>query len=331
LLQYKPGEHAFVHCEDNPIKADFIIVDEASMVDTFLAASMFRAMATTSHVLLVGDTDQLPSVGPGNVLGDIINSGKFHVTRLNRIFRQEACSEIISIAHGVINSTAACPAAIQSLGEIDPMGDFHLIEARTAEDCVEKIKTLCKTHLPMWYNVDPVDDVQILVPVHRGAVGTENLNSAFQEMFVPAEYGVDWTPFRIGDKVIQTRNNYEKNIFNGDLGRIIYLNGDEFTATVKFSEGTVQLSRNNLSDMSMAYAISIHKSQGSEFPIVVIALQRQHYIMLQRNLLYTAITRGKNKVFVVGDPDAYAIAIGNRERAERLTGLFRGSVHRNCR
>jgi exodeoxyribonuclease V alpha subunit len=322
LLQRKPGERAFLHDESNPLKLDFIIVDEMSMVDTFLAASLVSALPTTAHVLFVGDTDQLPSVGPGNVLGDIIKSGKFHVTRLNRIFRQEACSDIVAVAHGIINSEANCPETARSFDAIDPARDFHFIEAESPEDCLEKVMILCKKYLPVWYNIDPIDDAQILVPVHKGTIGTENLNTAFQDAFVQSEYGASWTPFRIGDKVIQTKNNYEKNIFNGDLGRVAYFDGETHAVTVKFSGEMVTLGKLNLPDLGLAYAISIHKSQGSEFPIVIIALLRQHYIMLQRNLLYTAVTRGKNKVFIVGNPEAYAIAIQNKERARRLTGLY---------
>jgi exodeoxyribonuclease V alpha subunit len=264
----------------------------------------------------------LPSVGAGNVLGDIIKSQKFHVTRLHKIFRQEACSEIVSAAHNIINAIDAFPPALHSFSEINPSKDFHFLETKDPSDCLEKIITLCQQYLPTWYNIDPISDVQILVPVHKGIIGTENLNTTLQNTFIQREYGTTWTQFRIGDKIIQTRNNYEKNIFNGDLGRILHINGSDYTATVKFNGETVSLNKNNLSDMSLAYAISIHKSQGSEFPIVVIALLRQHYIMLQRNLLYTAITRGSNKVFIVGDPLAYSIAIQNKERATRLTGLY---------
>ncbi|MDR2737898.1 MAG: ATP-dependent RecD-like DNA helicase [Puniceicoccales bacterium] len=322
LLQYKPGEHAFLHDEATPLKLDFLIIDEMSMVDTFLAASLVSALPTTAHVLFVGDTDQLPSVGPGNVLGDIIRSGKFHVTRLNKIFRQEACSEIVAVAHDIIRSEITYPVSVRSFEAIDPSRDFHFMESETPEDCLEKVMTLCRKYLPVWYNVDPIDDVQILVPVHRGSIGTESLNATFQDAFVPKEYGAPWTPFRVGDKVIQTKNNYEKNIFNGDLGRIMHLDGETHSVTVKFGAEIVTLGKLNLTDLGLAYAISIHKSQGSEFPIVVIALLRQHYVMLQRNLLYTAITRGRNKVFIVGDPKAYGIATQNRERARRLTGLY---------
>jgi exodeoxyribonuclease V alpha subunit len=323
LLQYKPAEHAFLHDRDNPIGADFVVVDEMSMVDTFLAASLFQALPSTAHVLLVGDVDQLPSVGPGNVLGDIIQSEKFHVTRLRRIFRQEACSSIVSVAHAIISSSDALPPVANSFSEINPANDFHFLGASSPDDCLEKIVALCRSHLPTWYNVDPIDDVQILVPVHRGTVGTENLNAVLQDAFVQGAHGLPWTQFRLGDKVIQTRNNYDRNIFNGDLGRVVALDDGGHEVTVKFDDAVVSIGRNGLVDMGLAYAISIHKSQGSEFPIVVVALLRQHYVMLQRNLLYTAVTRGKNKVFVVGDPSAYAIAIQNKEREQRLTGLLK--------
>ncbi|MDR1433313.1 MAG: ATP-dependent RecD-like DNA helicase [Puniceicoccales bacterium] len=322
LLQHRPGERTFLHDEATPLKLDFIIVDETSMVDVFLAAALFRALPSTAHVLLVGDTDQLPSIGPGNVLGDIIKSERFQVTRLRRIFRQEARSTIVSVAHDIISSVETFPTALDSVAKVDPAGDFHFIESASPEDCLEKIATLCREYLPLWYNVDSVDDVQILVPMHRGTIGTENLNATFQDIFIGKEYGAAWTQFRIGDKVIQTKNNYEKNVFNGDLGRVIHLDSDNQTATVKFNGEIISLGKNGLGDMNLAYAISIHKSQGSEFPIVIVALLRQHYVMLQRNLLYTAITRGKNKVFIVGDPNAYSIAIQNKEREKRMTGLY---------
>ena len=322
LLQYKPAEFKFSYNKENPLNVDFIIIDEASMIDVFLAGALFQAIPSTAHVLLVGDVDQLPSVGPGNVLGDIIRSKKFNVTRLNRIFRQEACSEIVSVAHNIIHAADYCPTVVHSVEEIEPTKDFHFIETNTPEQCLQTMMDLCKNFLPKWYNIDPIDDVQILVPVHKGTVGTENLNAALQNAFIPQEYGCDWSQLRIGDKVVQTRNNYEKNIFNGDLGRVGYIDGDDRSMLVKFGTESVVISRSNLGDLSLAYALSIHKSQGSEFPIVVIGILRQHYVMLQRNLIYTAITRSKNKVFIIGDPQAYSIAVRNSERAMRLTGLY---------
>lgn len=323
LLQYTPSENQFSHNEENPLKLDFIIIDEASMVDTYLACALFRAIPTTAHVVIVGDIDQLQSVGPGNVLGDIIRSQKFPVTRLNKIFRQDACSEIVSVAHDIINSVDSRPTTVQSINEINPLHDFHFIESTTPEDCLEKIIALCKDHLPKWYNIDPIDDVQILVPVHKGTIGTENINTAMQNTFIDNSCCSSWTTYRIGDKVIQSKNNYDKNIFNGDLGRIQYIDDTDNATTIRFNDDCVTLNKSNMADINLAYAISIHKSQGSEFPVVIIAILRQHYIMLQRNLIYTAITRGKNKVFIVGDPTAYSIAVNNKERAQRLTGLYR--------
>jgi exodeoxyribonuclease V alpha subunit len=196
LLQYRPAEHVFSYDERNPLKVDFIVVDEVSMVDMFLAAALLRALPSTTHVLFVGDIDQLPSVGPGNVLGDIIKSKKFHVTRLRIIFRQEACSEIVSVAHEIINAANSLPKIVHSVDEIEPRNDFHFIESDSPEDCLEKIKILCQKCLPAWYNVDPLEDVQILVPVQRGIVGTENLNLTLQKAFIPKEYGVSWIEFK---------------------------------------------------------------------------------------------------------------------------------------
>jgi exodeoxyribonuclease V alpha subunit len=213
LLQYKPGEHTFFHDESIPLKLDFIVIDEASMVDIFLAAAVFKALPTTAHVLLVGDVNQLPSIRQGNMLGDVIKSEKFRVTRLKRIFRQEACSEIVSVAHNIIDAVEDYPEVAHSFENIDPSRDFHFIKAETSEICLEKIILLCQKYLPLWYNVDPINDVQILVPVHQGIIGTENLNTTFQNIFIPKEYGGPWTQFRIKDKIIQIRNNYEKKYF----------------------------------------------------------------------------------------------------------------------
>ena len=322
MLQYRPHEHGFWHDEENPLEADYIIVDESSMIDTYLAAALFRAIPPQAHLLIVGDTDQLPSVGPGNVLGDLIHSRKFPVTRLSRIFRQESCSEIITTAYDIIHSNSKIPSTVTSIAQIDPTKDFHFIATESYDDCLNTILSLCKNYLPQWYHIDPLNDVQVLVPTHKGTVGTENINHQFQNTFVDRVYGVSWTHFRMGDKVMQSRNNYEKNIFNGDLGRISYLHTEDETANVVFGNDVVSLNKSGLNDLTLAYAISIHKSQGSEFPVVIIGLLKQHYIMLQRNLLYTAITRGKNKVFVVGDPAAYSIAVQNKERAQRMTGLY---------
>jgi exodeoxyribonuclease V alpha subunit len=322
LLQYNPMDRRFIFNSENQLDIDYIIIDEASMIDTYLAASLVRAIPDAAAVMFVGDTDQLPSVGPGNILNDFINSSIFTVSRLNKIFRQEGCSDIVATAYAIRNDDVQYPYhAVHQPSQIDPRRDMHFLLASDPADCVEKIVLLCEKYVPQWYKIDPVNDIQVLTPMHRGAVGTESLNRLLQDTFVEESMGTDWAPFRVGDKVIQTRNNYDKGIFNGDLGRILHINNGDKEIAVQFNQDSATLSRSNINDLGLAYAISIHKSQGSEFPVVIIPLLKQHFIMLQRNLIYTAITRGRNKVFIVGDMEAYGIAVRNNRTDARLTGL----------
>ncbi len=323
LLQYVPNEKRFNYSADNQLDIDYLIIDESSMLDTFLASSLMQAVASYTAVMFVGDIDQLPSVGPGNVLNDMITSGKFSVSRLNKIFRQEGCSDIVKVAHAIRNNSTVYPYKyFDNLSQIDPKQDIHFITSNSPQDCVDKVVELCKNFLPGWYNIDPINDSQILIPMHKGVAGTENLNKILQDTFIDRSYSVDWCQFRVGDKVLQVRNNYDKGIFNGDLGRVINIDPIEHTISVQFNHELVSLSRSEINDLALAYAISIHKSQGSEFPVVIIPLLKQHYIMLQRNLIYTAITRGKNKVFIIGDIDAYNISVRNEHAECRLTGLL---------
>jgi len=188
---------------------------------------------------------------------------------------------------------------------------------------VQKVVLLCKKYIAQWYKVDPINDIQILVPMHKGTMGTKSLNKLLQDTFVDRSFGTDWTQFRVEDKVIQTRNNYDKGIFNSDLGRILYISNDDKNFIMLFNQDTITLSHSSINDLSIAYTISIHKSQGSEFPVVIIPLLKQHFIMLQRNLIYIAITRGKNRVFIIGGMDDYNIAVKNNKTDSRLTGLTR--------
>ncbi|MDR2735747.1 MAG: ATP-dependent RecD-like DNA helicase [Puniceicoccales bacterium] len=321
LLQFTPDGHRFLHDETMPLDADFVVIDEASMLDTKLAAALFRALNTRTSVLLVGDVDQLPSVGAGNVLWDCIDSNMFSVTRLKNVFRQDNRSDIVSMAHSIISGNQGLPVVTKTVYDVDKNRDFSFILATTPEECIEIVKILCKDLLHEWYGIDPVDDVQVLVPLHKGSVGVINFNEILQETFSHAASKTSWNNFRLGDKVIQLRNNYDKNIFNGDLGRIISMDSLEGLMTVNFNGENVELKRSDLGDIALAYAITIHKSQGSEFPIVILPLMNQHYVMLQRNLVYTAITRGRSKVFLVGDPKSYYLAVKNNKSTERITGL----------
>ncbi|UPA28672.1 MAG: ATP-dependent RecD-like DNA helicase [Verrucomicrobiota bacterium] len=321
LLQYNPQTGSFSYDGENQLPFDFVIIDETSMIDTRLAVSLFVAIPPEAHILLVGDNDQLPSVGAGNILADFIGSGFFSVTYLVKIFRQGKHSEITQWAHRIIHEDLETLPEVISLDQWDPERDFTFIAAESPEDCVAKVEQLCTKLLPQCYRIHPVSDIQILAPLHRGTAGIDALNTRLQECFSSKANQVPWCRYRLGDKVIQLRNNYEKNIFNGDLGYISRVNADDETLTVTFNDERVLLSKGELGDLALAYAISIHKSQGSEFPIVVIPLLTQHYVMLQRNLLYTAVTRGRNKVFLVGDPKAYRIAVSNKQSTRRITGL----------
>lgn len=246
------------------------------------------------------------------------------LTRLSQIYRQQARSRIVLTAYGILKGEAAPPHAVDNIAELDPEDDLHFLRAEEPERCAETIVELCRDGIPRWYpQLDKVMDVQVLPPMHKGAGGTQNLNAVLQGALNPGQPGVTMGPLRYhrGDKVIQQRNNYDKNLFNGDLGRITAVNAEAGTIAARFDNETQDFTRSEMTDLALAYAITIHKSQGSEFPIVVIPLLKQHYVMLQRNLLYTAITRGKKKVFLVGDPAAYAMAVRNKDSAKRITGL----------
>ncbi len=330
LLEWDPSQGGFVRNEDKPLRADLVVVDETSMLDTRLAAALLQAVPEQAHLLFVGDVDQLPSVGAGNVLKDVIRfilqnkPGGCAVTRLDKIFRQGARSGIVEVSHAILHNRADPPAPATAPDQIDISTDLHFVHAPEPDRCLAAVTRLCSKLLPKWYGwADPVMDIQVLAPLHKGVAGIGNLNAELQQALNPHGRGVSIGPqrFAVGDKVIQTRNNYDLGIFNGDLGRVTAIDAESGTLAAQFDSGVVDFTRGDMLDLSPAYAISIHKSQGSEFPIVVIPLLKQHFIMLQRNLLYTGITRGRKKVFIVGDPAAYAMAVRNSESAERITGL----------
>ena len=331
LLNFDPHEGRFKTCESNPLKADFIIVDEASMLDTRLASALFNAIPAIAHVVLVGDVNQLPSIGAGNVLNDLIQCRKFKVTWLQRIFRQEEQSDIIAAAHKILNNNASPPTVVNTETDLIPQNDLHFIRETNPEACLNTVIDLCRNFIPAKYPVDPLLDVQVLAPMHRGVAGIVNINRELQNALNQQKTGlqVGQRTFSLGDKVLQNRNNYEKNIFNGDLGRITHINPETGAIAVKFESEVIDYTRAELDNLQLAYAISVHKAQGSEFPIVIIPLLKQHFMLLQRNLLYTAITRGRNKVFIVGDPTAYAIAVRNKDSATRRTDLQRKILELN--
>lgn len=323
LLKYDVNTQGFVYNERCHLSTDFVIVDEASMIDTKLAKAFFSAIPPSAHLLLVGDINQLPSVGPGAVLDNVIQSSWVTSTSLNRIFRQKRCSNIITTAHGILQGHAGAPAMIGDLRDLDfEENDLQFIHAESPEDCVAKVIELHKDILPLKLGVNAIMDIQVLVPLHKGNAGIHNFNQSLQSALNPSS-SKGSGHFRIGDKVIQMRNNYDKNIFNGDLGKIIGIDDESGTLIVDFEGQKVEIERGELGDLSLAYAMSIHKSQGSEFPVIIIPLLKQHFIMLKRNLLYTGITRGRRKVYIVGDPVAYAMAVKNIENNTRQTGLKR--------
>lgn len=319
LLKFDHAAGGFTSNADNPLAADFVIVDESSMLDTKLAAALLRAVPSTAHLLLVGDVNQLPSVGAGNVLGDLIESGTAAVTRLDTVFRQGARSGIVTVAHGILHADTTPPAPVEDPTKLDFSEDIHFVKAEDPEACVAMVTRICCDILPKALRLDPLRDIQVLAPMHKGTGGIQAYNQALQVRL----RGPDAKPGRIspGDKVIQTRNNYDKLVYNGDFGVVLGQN-EEGTLLVDFDGTRVELERGEQSDLQLAYAVSIHKSQGSEFPAVVVPLLRQHSIMLARNLIYTAVTRGRKQVILVGDPTAYAMAVRNASDSRRITGLL---------
>ncbi|MGB0409056.1 MAG: AAA family ATPase [Opitutales bacterium] len=352
LLKFDAATRRFVYNADEPLPCDFLILDEVSMLDTRLAAHLFDAIPSGAHLLLVGDADQLPSVGAGNVLGDLMAAPPAKVTRLDTIYRQGKESGIVTIAHAILHGETHPGVTCRSLRDLDSARDFTFIEAEEPEQCVLAIKYLAREYIPKTYGIDAIKDLQIMSPMHRGTGGITILNTEIQEVLnhkdkavsrlrsdpdyaasrqthfrektrkpLPAELEYGSTTFRIGDKVIQTRNNYDKNVFNGDTGIIHAIAPDRSGLTVDFGEIRAEYTKGELSDVQLAYAISIHKSQGSEYPVVIIPLLKQHFLLLQRNLVYTGITRAKSKVYLVGSLDAYAMAIKNNEQQVRRTHL----------
>ncbi len=323
LLKFEPHKGNFAHNESNPLKAGFVIVDESSMLDVRLAAALLRAIPQAAHIILVGDVNQLPSVGAGNVLKDLIESDAVPTTRLQKIFRQNEESSIITTAYNVLNGSKGTPYLLDSTAELGVQYDLQFIKAPEADDCLKAIEYLCKQFIPNKLRRNPLRDTQVLAPMHRGVAGISNLNTTLQKTLNTHKNGFTFGAYKycIGDKIIQNRNNYDLNIYNGDIGTIESIDYENSTLKVQFDSDQVEMTRSDLLDVSLAYAISVHKSQGSEYPIVIIPLVKGHFMMLQRNLLYTALTRGKQKIFIVGDPVAYFMAVKNADPAKRFTDL----------
>ncbi|MDX1662718.1 MAG: ATP-dependent RecD-like DNA helicase [Candidatus Promineifilaceae bacterium] len=317
LLEYKPVE-GFGRNEFNPIDADMVIVDEASMLDVVLANTMLKAIGPDSHLLLVGDVDQLPSVGAGDVLRDLIDSGVAAVVRLEVIFRQAANSLIVKNAHRINEGQMPLTPAEAK--------DFFLFVKEDLDELVDLLVDIVQRRIPYKFGFDSLDDVQVLAPMYNGQAGVNNLNERLQAALNPPakrrpERKLSGTVFRVGDKVMQTVNNYDKNVYNGDIGRVTAIDLVQQTLTVGIDGQPVVYDFLEADELVHAYAVSVHKAQGAEYPCVVMPIVTQHYMMLQRNLLYTAVTRAKRLVVLVGTRRALAIAVRNNRVSERHTAL----------
>lgn len=318
LLESQPSG-GFARNPDRPLDCDLLIADETSMIDVPLFSKLLRALPEKAHLLLVGDVDQLPSVGPGAALGDIIRSGAVPVVRLTEIFRQAAGSRIITSAHKI--NAGSMPDL-----DGDANDDFFFIEREEPEAIQTTILELVKSRIPKKLGCDATQDIQVLCPMNRGTLGARQMNALLQENLNPARAGepsVEFfgTQFRLRDKVIQTRNNYDKNVFNGDIGQVVKIDESEREVTIAFEGREVVYDFGELDEVALAYAITIHKSQGSEFPAVVVPLAMQQYLLLQRNLIYTGLTRGKQFVVLVGQKKALGTAVRNDRAAERFSAL----------
>ncbi|PWT74245.1 MAG: ATP-dependent RecD-like DNA helicase, partial [Chloroflexi bacterium] len=325
LLEFQPKSNDFAYNEHRPLPHQFVIVDEASMLDVLLAYRLVKALSPLTHLLLVGDADQLPSVGPGSVFADIIKSEAIPRVRLTELFRQARESSIVVTAHGL---QAGVTPSLQS----KPTSDFFFLRSESPVAAQQLITDLVARRLPAHYGFDPIRDIQVLAPMYRGAAGVVALNEVLQARLNPTSaslsiaYG-DQT-FRVGDKVMAVHNNYDKGpggVFNGDLGRVVKVEQETHQVWVEFVDEagtfTVAYESHELDELALAYACSIHRAQGSEYPCVVLPLVSQHHLMLQRNLLYTAITRARHLCILVGDPRALQRAVENNAVAGRNTAL----------
>ncbi len=324
LLEFNPKTQRFERDSEHPLDADLLVVDEASMLDVVLFYSLVKAVPYPCQIIFVGDVDQLPSVGPGNVLKDLIHSGAVQVVVLDEIFRQAQRSLIVLNAHRV-NHGQLPLSSLAVDGEVTSQEnkDFHFIERADPEKMLATLEELVAVRIPKRYGFDPVDGIQVLTPMHKGVLGVSNLNARLQVLLNPEGESMTRgaSVYRVGDKVMQIRNNYDLEVFNGDLGRVIGLNPEERELEVSIDGRSVRYGMAELDELVLAYACSIHKSQGSEYPAVVIPVHTQHYAMLQRNLLYTAITRGRSLVVLLGSRRAVAIAVGNDRVQSRYSRL----------
>lgn len=315
LLEFTPGNFKFARHAENPLEGDMLVVDETSMLDVQLAYALLRAVPPTMSLVLVGDRNQLPSVGPGNVLADVIASGRVAVTALTRIFRQQQGSDIVRVAHGILH------------GEVPTSGgegtDFYFVEARNGAHARSLIRELVTQRIPKRFGLDPLGDVQVLCPMYRGEAGADTLNRDLQDLLNPGQIEIERSGkhYRIGDKVMQIKNDYDREVWNGDVGRITYIDTGAAKLFVRFPERDQEYRFEDLAELVPAYAISVHRSQGSEYAAVVMPVTTDHFMMLKRSLLYTGITRGKKLVVLVGSTKALEMAVRNDDDGQRHSGL----------
>ena len=318
MLEIDPSTMEFKRNEERPLECDLLVADECSMVDVPLANNLLKAVSTHSALIIVGDVDQLPSVGPGAFLSDLIDSGAVPVIRLTEVFRQAATSWIIKAAHQINHGL------MPVFPRKDDKGDCYFLTVEEPEELPPRLVTLVKDRLPKAYGVNAIRDIQVLCPMNRGSTGSRALNEALQAALNPpsdesvSKFGCR---FSVGDKVMQIENNYERDVFNGDIGFVTGIDSVEEELAVDFDGREVIYPYGELDELVLCYATTIHKSQGSEYPIVVIPITMQHFVMLKRNLIYTGVTRGKQLVVLMGQKKALAMAVMGKQTIRRLTGL----------
>jgi len=320
LLGYNPANDFFEKNRDNPVDADALIIDEASMIDTFLMFHLLQAVHLQSMLILVGDAFQLPSVGPGNILSDIIKSKKIETFELKKIYRHAKESPIIVNAHKIRKGQ---PPDLEKAGDPEDLSEFYFIEQNNPETVVKTIVELCVRKIPERFDFDPLNEIQVLTPMHKGLAGTLNLNHVLQKRLNPNKIMIETmgNTFKLGDKIMHLKNNYQKEVFNGDIGTIYDIDKKTQTLSVNYYSRIVDYDFSEIDEISLAYAISVHKSQGSEYPAVIIPMMMQHFVLLQRNLLYTAITRGRKLVVIIGSRKALLTALNNDSPQKRLSRL----------
>jgi len=318
LLEFEPRLGRFQRDETSPLDADAVIVDESSMIDVPLAASLLDALPRSCRLVIVGDADQLPSVGPGAFLRDVIDSRVVPTVRLNEIFRQAEESRIVVNAHRILQGELP-----QSAEPDDPGADFFVIARKSPEEAAETIRELVTSRIPRRFSFDASREVQVLTPMHRGPAGTIALNQMLQAALNPSGPSLEHrgTTYRVGDKVMQLKNDYDREVYNGDLGEVREIDAEERELLVRFDQRDVKYEESDLDALTLAYATSVHKSQGSEYPAVVIPLLTTHFVMLSRNLVYTAVTRARKLCVLVADPRALRVALAEIRREDRRTKL----------